>query len=338
MNDGDFPNAMFSPRTGKTTIIVVSIVCATVLFASILITLIVLLVNQSQEKSASRLYAPIPMPQALGAYPANHAYSGYSGNHLPTPQHALLPSPFAPGPVGYGSGFENPTLGGGLSLNLPTPMLKPVQLENMMVTRNGSATTMNVHLKIPYTAIAVPGQPHSMHQQSTGYTLQKHLDVALHSGRIEQYLSYHATRLLVLDVKFKWVDTFNCEFDLYLTLNDGTTSQDLEMPLLMGLQAVLQFIGYDFSYRRFDSLRVAPMGQQMIYSNVARKQDINLPPVPDAYNFEYQANLRRRGYEEPRVTIDRYGITVNSVDPSKYSRMTPHALTSAEINTYDPYR
>ncbi|MEO1777003.1 MAG: hypothetical protein AAFS07_18845 [Pseudomonadota bacterium] len=177
-----------------------------------------------------------------------------------------------------------------------------------------------------------------MHQQSTGYDLQKHLDVAVYSGRLEQYLSYHATRPLVTDIKYRWVDdTFNCEFDVFITLNDGAATMDLEMPLLLGLQAALQFIGYDFSAQRHDALRVVPFGNQMLYSNVPRRQTVQLPPVPDADIFDYQANLRRRGYEEPTVTIDRYGLRVNSADPSRYSRMTPHAISAPELQAYDPY-
>lgn len=337
-----------------TIIIIVTVICGTILLIALLTVVAVLISNGSKAATTSLIQMPTGVPGVVNApyampgiapmpsvpmVPVVHQHFQTSSNGPLTPFDVMPGAPGVKRPPA-------PTLGAGMSLDYPTPPPKLVELEDISVTRRGATVTMSVHLRLPYSA--VPGQfpspygspaPYSMHQQSTGYDLQKHMDVALHSGRLEQYLSYYATRLIVTDLKYKFVDSFNIEMDIYLNISDGSTTQSLDMPLMMGFHAVLQFIGYELSNRRHDSLRVAPFGNRIMYSdwNVPRKQKyLNMPPLPDALNYEYQQNLRQRTYEEPRVVIDKNGITVNSIDPTKYSRMAPHSVTSTEFITYDP--
>lgn len=337
----------------NTVIIIVAVVCGTILLIAFMTVIAVIMNNRStgslvQMPTAvpgvvSTPYTMMPAVQMAPAMPAmpmmQQQPMGFAQSGPLTPFDMMRGAPGVRKPPA-------PTLGAGMSLNYPTPPPKLVELEDISVTRRGASVTLSIHLKLPYSA--VPGQfpssfgspsPYSMHQEATGYDLQKHMDVALHSGRLEQYLSYYATRLIVTDLKYKFVDSFNLEMDIYINVSDGSTTQSLDMPLLMGMHATLQFVGYELSNRRHDSLRVAPFGNRIMYSdwNVPKSQKIlELPPLPDALNYEYQQNLRQRTYEEPRVIIDKNGITVNSINPSKYSKMSPYSMTSTEFITYDP--
>jgi hypothetical protein len=285
-------------------------------------------------------YPSVPMPYAYGMLQPTQAPMPMVPPPGP-PLGPMVPSPVqlyaAPKPnVRLLPGDPTPTRADPSEIH--TPPMKPVKLENYTTFRRGTTFNIHIHLRIPFRTIATADQAYALHQNASGYELQKHIEVGLQGGRLEQYLSFSATHLMVNDLKWKYVDTFNVNFDIYTILRDPTVTMDLEVPALQGLRAFLEFIGYvlDPSGPGEAGRRMAPIGGRLVYADLPRRQKIDEPPAPEAYNFDYAASLQRRQYEEPSMRLDRHGLTVENLDPTTRSRMGASSVQSVAYSTYNP--